>query len=111
MRLSALKNYSVYEPVIEKDGEGVTTEKWTKRKSMLLEVWPASGKLQAEMYGERLNYILNMILPKNKDDDFRLTEKWGVNVYNHSIDEPDYRIISMKEYNRHYLYELEKIIK
>ena len=63
------------------------------------------------MYGERLNYILNMILPKNKDDDFRLTEKWGVNVYNQSIDEPDYRIISMKEYNRHYLYELEKIIK
>ena len=69
------------------------------------------GKLQAEMYGERLNYILNMILPKNKDDDFRPTEKWGVNVYNQSIDEPDYRIISMKEYNRHYLYELEKIIK
>lgn len=57
MRLSALKNYPVYEPVIEKDGEGVTTEKWTKRKSMLLEIWPASGKLQAEMYGERLNYI------------------------------------------------------
>ena len=111
MRLSALKNYPVYEPVIEKDGEGVTTEKWIKRKSMLLEVWPASGKLQAEMYGERLNYILNMILPKNKDDDFRPTEKWGVNVYNQSIDEPDYRIISMKEYNRHYLYELEKIIK
>ena len=111
MRLSALKNYHVYEPVIEKDDEGVTTEKWVKRKSMLLEIWPASGKLQAEMYGERLNYILNMILPKNKDDDFRLTEKWGVNVYNHSIDEPDYRIISMKEYNRHYLYELEKIIK
>ena len=63
------------------------------------------------MYGERLNYILNMILPKNKDDDFRPTEKWGVNVYNQSTDEPDYRIISMKEYNRHYLYELEKIIK
>ena len=63
------------------------------------------------MYGERLNYILNMILPKNKDDDFRLTEKWGVNVYNQSTDEPDYRIISMKEYNRHYFYELEKIIK
>lgn len=63
------------------------------------------------MYGERLNYILNMILPKNLDDDFRPTEKWGVNVYNQSIDEPDYRIISMKEYNRHYLYELEKIIK
>ena len=78
---------------------------------MLLEIWPASGKLQAEMYGERLNYILNMILPKNEDDDFRLTEKWGVNVHNQSIDEPDYRIISMKEYNRHYLYELEKIIK
>lgn len=110
MRLSALKNYRVYEPAIEKDDEGVTTEKWIKRKSMLLEIWPASGKLQAEMYGERLNYILNMILPKN-DDDFRLTEKWGVNVYNQSIDEPDYRIISMKEYNRHYLYELEKIIK
>ena len=111
MRLSALKNYPVYEPVIEKDGEGVTTEKWIKRKSMLLEIWPASGKLQAEMYGERLNYILNMILPKNKDDDFRPTEKWGVNVYNQSIDEPDYRIISMKDHNRHYLYELEKIIK
>ena len=110
MRLSALKNYPVYEPVIEKDGEGVTTEKWIKRKSMLLEIWPASGKLQAEMYGERLNYILNMILPKNLDDDFRPTEKWGVNVYNQSIDEPDYRIISMKEYNRLYLYELEKII-
>lgn len=52
-----------------------------------------------------------MILPKNEDDDFRPTEKWGVNVYNQSTDEPDYRIISMKEYNRHYLYELEKIIK
>ncbi|WP_343018066.1 hypothetical protein [Catenibacterium mitsuokai] len=61
MRLSALKNYPVYEPVIEKDGEGVTTEKWIKRKTMLLEIWPASGKLQAEMYGERFGASINLV--------------------------------------------------
>ena len=51
MRLSALKNYPVYEPVIEKDGEGVTTEKWTKRKSMLLEIWPASVNYRLKCTG------------------------------------------------------------
>lgn len=67
-------------------------------------IYPASGKLQAEIYGERLNYIFNMLY----DGQEQLTEGDGICVFVDKDSKPDYKIISIKPYS-HKLIELEKI--
>lgn len=65
---------------------------------------PASGRLQAEIYGERLNYILNML----HDGPGAINEGDGICVYVPKDNEPDYKVISIKRYS-HLFIELEKI--
>ncbi len=67
-------------------------------------IWTASGKLQAEMYGLRINNILNMLY----DGPITITEGDCICVYVISDKEPDYKVISKKGYS-HGGYELEKI--
>lgn len=62
-------------------------------------IYPASGKMQAEIYGERLNYILNMLYDENEE----IVEGDCI-VYNNS----NYIVISIKNYSNHKLIELEK---
>ena len=86
----------------------------------MVEVWPASGKLQTEQYGNRLNYIQNCkidgeykILYKNgktiyKFREFSLCEGDGICLYSGKDNEPDYKIISIKPYRPLYM-EVEKL--
>jgi len=61
LKRSRLKTYSVKKHITEKDSEGNTYEIWSEAAAMLsAEIWPASGKVQTEMYGERLPYIRNV---------------------------------------------------
>ena len=64
-------------------------------------IYPASGKLQAEVYGERLNYILNMLY-----DGSTVINEGDCIVVNGN----DYKVISIKNYTQHKFIELEKII-
>lgn len=72
------------------------------------EIWPASGKMQAEMYGERMSYILNMIC-----EPMDICENDGICVYCGADMDPDYRVISIKHYADkrypHLVCELEKL--
>ena len=67
-------------------------------------IWPASGKVQAEMYGERLAYIKNMEYEGKET----MQEGDGICVFVDPESDPDYKIISIKEYSP-MLMELEKI--
>ena len=69
-------------------------------------IYPACGKLQAEIYGERLNYIQNMLY----DGPEKLNEGDGICYKARAIEKPDYKIISIKEYTSHKLLELEKML-
>ena len=87
MRRSLMKDYHLRKRVVEKDKEGGSVVSYEAAVPIKATIWPASGKVQAEMYGERLAYIKNMEY-EGKD--------------------PDYKIISIKEYSP-MLMELEKI--
>lgn len=70
----------------------------------MADISPASGKVQAEMYGVRLTNILNMFC-----EPIEIQEKDGVCVYVDADQKPDYKVISIKRYSQHYLCELEKL--
>ena len=59
-------------------------------------IWPAGGRIQAEMYGERLSYIKNM----EYDGPEAMQEGDGICIFVGPDQKPDYKIISIKhEYN------------
>lgn len=91
--------------VVEDNEGGKYSEYSTVATDIKANIYPASGKLQAEIYGERLNYILNMIY----DGPVILTEGDGICVYVSKDSKPDYKVLSIKPYS-HKVIELEKII-
>lgn len=88
----------------------------------MAEIWPAGGKIQAEVYGQRLAYIKNSRIDGkyavvgtpdgnvfySLDDGPDVTEGDGVcvNVPKEAL--PDYKIVAIKPY-RYLSLELEKI--
>lgn len=104
MRLKYKKTYYVKPKTTTTDAEGGKYASYGTAAAIEADIYPASGKLQAEMYGERLNYILNMLC----DSTGAITEGDGVCVYVASSAEPDYRVLSIKRYS-HMVLELEKL--
>nr|DAT03304.1 MAG TPA: head closure knob [Caudoviricetes sp.] len=84
--------------------EGIAKEGYAdKVEEVWLELWPASSKLQSEIYGERLNDILNANASKNAD----INVKDGVCI--DSKTEVTHRVISKKVYSHHQVLELERV--
>ena len=84
--------------------EGIAKEGYTdKVEEVRLELWPASSKLQSEIYGERLNDILNA----NASKDANINVKDGVCI--ESKTEVTHRVISKKVYSQHQVLELERV--
>lgn len=104
MRKNQIREYQTYEPETVKDSEGGINIAYKPCKKIDAEIWPATGKIQAEMYGLRLAYIKNMMTDLSSE----ITEGTAL-----SIDDPltpDYKVISKKKYSRHIQYELERLI-
>ena len=104
MRRSQMKQYQTFKAVDTKDREGIVNNTYLTDKKIIAEVWEASGKVQAEMYGLRLAYMKNMITDLNNE----VAEEMALGIENQSI--PDYKIVSKKKYSRHIRYELERLI-
>lgn len=105
MRVKNKKTYYLKSKTVITDREGGKYPGYSpEAKEIKANIWPASGKLQAEMYGLRINNILNMLY----DGDIVITEGDGICVYVTSDKDPDYKVISKKGYS-HGAYELEKI--
>ncbi len=121
MRVKNKKIYYLKKKTIIEDNEGGKYSGYSEPIEIKANISPASGKLQAEIYGERLNYILNMLYDGPykvivKDNitlyvvnDIELCEGYGICVYVSKESEPDYKIISIKRYS-HLVIELEKIL-
>lgn len=106
LKRNRLKPYTLKKTVTVTDDEGGRYERFeTVGTEIRAEIWPASGKLQAEIYGTRLNYILNMLCDRNNS----IKEGDGLCYRVSETEKPDYKVISIKEYSNHLLIELEAI--
>ena len=84
--------------------EGVAKEGYSdEAEEVRLELWPASSKLQSEIYGNRVNDILNANASKDAD----INVKEGICI--DSKTEVTHRVISKKVYSHHQVLELERV--
>ena len=112
LRQSRLETYYHRKRMVKKDKEGSTYEEYSAASSFSGESWPASGKVQAQQYGQRLGYIRNVKidggyaikLDKNGrlhyilDNGIDLMELDGICLFVGENTEPDYRIVAIKSY-------------
>lgn len=54
-----MKQYHLRKRNVRKDNEGGTVVEYADAVEIRATIWPAGGRVQAEMYGERLSYIKN----------------------------------------------------
>ena len=104
LKKNRLKPYPLrrFEKIIS--DEGVVKEGYASEVAeVMLELWPASSKLQSEIYGERLNDILNANASKDAD----INVKDGVCIDNKT--DVTHRVISKKIYSHHQVLELERV--
>lgn len=97
-----LKKFKLRKASLEKDEERNAFLVYGDAQEDKAVIWPAGGKVQAEMYGLRLGYILNM----NYYGELDIDENDGICI---ESDEPDYKVISIRKYTKFKLIELEKI--
>ena len=84
--------------------EGVAKEGYSdKVEEVRLELWPATSKLQSEIYGDRINDILNANVSKDAD----INVKDGICI--NSKTDVTHRVISKKVYSHHQVLELERV--
>lgn len=122
LRKNQLKQYHLKKRINKKNKEGSSYVCYGDPFAFLADVYPAGGKLQAELYGEHLPYIKNVLVDGRYsavvDDkgcvryDFEnglnISEGDGIHIYASLDKDPDYKIICIKEYQILYM-EIEKL--
>lgn len=121
LKQNRLKQYHHRPAEARKDNEGNSYIEYTQGQPITAEIWPAGGKLQAEMYGQKLSYIRNCRIDGaytiETDEKGRVSYLFGTQTIREGdgvcIDvpvemDPDYKIIAIRPY-RHLYMELEKI--
>lgn len=104
LKKSRLKPYPLRRFEKTVSDEGVVKEGYADEvEEVRLELWPATSKLQSEIYGERLNDILNA----NASKDANINVKDGVCI--DSKTEVTHRVISKKVYSQHQVLEVERV--
>ena len=112
MKRSRMKQYSLRPAETKKDKEQATYTEYGEPVSFCGEVWPAGGKLQAELYGNRLSYIRNVkiggdyVITTDRTgkehyvypSGLEVVENDGLCLYVDSDANPDYKIISIKPF-------------
>ena len=91
-----MKKFKLRKYIVKKDTERNTALEYLDPVEGEAVIWPAGGKVQAELYGLRLAYMLNM----NYYGDLNISE---------NIDEPEYKVVSIKSYPKFKFIELEKL--
>lgn len=102
LRKCQLKEYNLRPQIPVRNAEGGLTPGYGNAVEFEADIWAANGKVQAEMYGDRLKYIKNMLYT----GDTVINENDGICVEVAGNSTPDYKVIST---NKKPLYELEKI--
>lgn len=97
-----MKKFKLRKFISKKDDERNTVLEYLDPIEDKAVIWPAGGKVQSEMYGLRLAYMLNM----NYYGDLSVSENDAVCI---DTDEPEYKVVSIKKYPKFKYIELEKI--
>lgn len=121
LKRNRLKQYHYRSAAQKKDNEGNSYTEYGEAKPITAEIWPAGGKLQAEMYGQKLSYIRNCRIDGEytieTDEKGHVSYMSGTQTIREGdgicLDvsgesDPDYKIIAIRPY-RHLYMELEKI--
>lgn len=101
-----MKSYHLRRKKTGKDSEGGSIVEYEEAVEIKAIIWPAGGRVQAEMYGERLSYIKNMEYGGAE----AMQEGDGICVFVGPEAKPDYKIISIKPEYSPKVMELERII-
>ena len=97
-----MKKFKLRKYIVKKDTERDTALEYLDPVGGEAVIWPAGGKVQAELYGLRLAYMLNM----NYYGDLNISENDAICI---NIDEPEYKVVSIKSYPKFKFIELEKL--
>lgn len=84
--------------------DGTVYEGWGSPLQTMAAVYPAGGRVDSQIYGQRIAYMKTLHIEKAPEG---YAEGDGV-VLNGS-DKPDYKIIAMPEYPDHAVMMLEKV--
>lgn len=104
LRKNRLKPYPLRRFKKTVSDEGVVKEGYADDvEEVRLELWPATSKLQSEIYGDRVNDILNANASKGAN----INVKDGVCI--DSKTEVTHRVISKKVYSQHQVLEVERV--
>lgn len=106
MQRKRMKKFHLRRCITTKDNEGNLITAYGDALTDYAVIWPAGGKVQAEMYGLRLAYMININYYGYMD----IKENDGLCINAGKYDEPDYRVISIKEYSKFRFIEAEKRI-
>lgn len=100
MRLSRknLKKYPVKVKTVTEDEEANKVISYEPAGEIVANIQPMSGKVQAEIYGIKLAYMLTCY---TQDE---LTEQNAVEV-----DNTDYKVVRVAKWSKHYRMDLERV--
>ena len=106
LRQRDLKPYVIKERIPMEEPDGTTYEGWKEEGHIIqANIQPAGGRLMAEMYGERLAYMLTAYVENGTN----LKETDGVCVYVSPDNDPDYKVVAAPPWSAHSVISLEAI--
>lgn len=91
MRRRLVKTYALRRRIKSKDAEGGSVITWSEPVTIRATTWQASGRVLAEMYGERLAYMRNMEYEGTEE----IKENDGLCIFVAPDSKPDYRVVSV----------------
>lgn len=103
LKRNRLKPYKIFKYVVKTNNEGVRFKGYENNPDIInAEIYPASGRVQAQIYGEKLSYIMNMLVERSAE----IKERDGICI---DSDVPNYEVVSIKNYTFHKFVELQKL--
>lgn len=114
LRRSRIKTFYLRSRIPGKDNEGSAYVEYAPPFPFSGEIWSGNGKVQAEVYGEKLSYVRNVriegtyVITCDREgithyvypDGLDIVESDGLCLYAGSEADPDYKINAIKPYRQ-----------
>lgn len=112
LRRNRVKQYYLRKLTVATDLSGYNIKAYGEAVPFSAEIYPASGQMQMQIYGLRLLYMKNMLFdPFDKDNiGIEIKENDRICVDVPPDADPDYKVVAVNKYSRHYRYDIERVI-